>query len=137
MRKKSSLGNQNKFRQCKQFIKRVVKSNYFNENKYTKILEKFSHLLRVKYVVATTSGTISILALKASGIKYGDQVIIPNITFPATVNAVADWLVLSVIVDVDKKSLIDTKKLERKLIIRPKQLFQCIFQEEETILNQF
>lgn len=99
-------------------LKRVVKSNYFNENKYTKILEKkFSHLLKVKYVVATTSGTISIfLALKASGIKYGDQVIIPNITFPATANAVRLAGAIPVVVDVDKKNLlIDTKKLKKKI----------------------
>ena len=51
--------------------------------------KKLSKLLRVKYVVTATSGTISIfLALKAVGVKENDEVIVPNITFPATANAV-------------------------------------------------
>lgn len=99
-------------------LNKVIKSNFFNENKYTRSLErKFSHLLKVKYAVATTSGTISIfLALKASGIKYGDHVIIPNITFPATANAVRLVGATPVLVDVNKKNLlIDTEKLKKKI----------------------
>ena len=51
--------------------------------------KKICKLLKVKYAVTTTSGTVAIfLALKAAGIKNGDEVIIPNITFPATANAI-------------------------------------------------
>ena len=71
-------------------VKKVLKTNFPNEGKLTKLFEKkISKLLGAKYAVTTTSGTISIfLALKAAGIKEGDEVIVPNLTFPATANAV-------------------------------------------------
>ena len=74
----------------KKLFNSVLKSNFVNEGKQTKKFEdKICKLLNVKYAVCTTSGTTAIfLALKASGIKYNDEVIVPNITFPATVNAV-------------------------------------------------
>ena len=63
--------------------KRVLDDNFPNEGKFTKLFEnKLSKLLNVRYVVTSTSGTISIfLALKAVGIKEGDEVIVPNLTF--------------------------------------------------------
>ena len=46
-------------------------------------------ILNVKYAISVTSGTTALyLALKANDINYGDEVIIPNITFPTTANAV-------------------------------------------------
>jgi len=60
---------------------KVLSSNFFNEGKYTKLVEKkISNLLKVRYAVATTSGTVSLfLALKSIGIKKNDEIIIPNI----------------------------------------------------------
>ena len=47
--------------------KKVLDDNFPNEGKFTKLFEnKLSKLLNVRYVVTSTSGTISIfLALKA------------------------------------------------------------------------
>ena len=71
-------------------IRKVLNNNFPNEGEQTKIFEKkICKLLKVKYAVTTTNGTSAIfLALKANGIKYNDEVLIPNITFPATANAV-------------------------------------------------
>jgi len=99
-------------------LEKVLISNFPNEGKFTKILEeKISRLLKVKYVVATTSGTASIfLALKAMGIKRDDEVIVPNLTFPATANAVMLAGAKPILVDVDIKSLlIDEKSLVKKI----------------------
>ena len=88
--------------------KKVLDDNFPNEGKFTKLFEnKLSKLLNVRYVVTSTSGTISIfLALKAVGIKKGDEIIIPNLTFPATANAVMLAGGKPVLVDVDEKNLL-------------------------------
>ena len=89
-------------------INKVLKANFPNEGKFTRLFEnKLSSLLKVKYVVATTSGTISIfLALKAAGVKKDDEIIIPNITFPATANAVKLAGAKPILADVNKDNLL-------------------------------
>ena len=89
-------------------IKKVLKANFPNEGKFAKLFEKkISSLLKTKYVVTATSGTISIfLALKALGIKKNDEVIVPNITFPATANAVELTGATPVLTDVNKNNLL-------------------------------
>ena len=88
--------------------RKVLEDNFPNEGKFTKLFEKkLLKLMKVKYLVTTTSGTISIfLALKAVGIKQGDEVIIPNITFPATANAVTLTGAKPVLVDINKNNLL-------------------------------
>ena len=105
--------------------KKILDNNFPNEGKLTKLFEKkLSRLLKVKYVVTATSGTISIfLALKAAGVKRDDEVIIPNITFPATANAVVLAGAKPVLVDIDKKSLlINEKSLIKKINKRTKAI---------------
>ena len=99
-------------------VKKVLKTNFPNEGKLTKLFEKkISKLLGAKYAVTTTSGTISIfLALKAAGIKEGDEVIVPNLTFPATANAVKLSGAKPILVDVnDNNLLINEKNLLKKI----------------------
>ena len=99
-------------------IRKVLNNNFPNEGEQTKIFEKkICKLLKVKYAVTTTNGTSAIfLALKANGIKYNDEVLIPNITFPATANAVKMAGGKPVLVDVNPKNiLIDEKSLLNKI----------------------
>jgi len=99
-------------------IKQVLNDNFPNEGKFAKLFEKkISTLLKAKYVVTATSGTISIfLALKALGIKKNDEVIVPNITFPATANAVELTGATPVFVDINKDNLlIDENALKKKI----------------------
>ena len=57
--------------------------------------------------MATTSGTIAIfLALKALGINKRHEVIVPNVTFAATVNAVSLTGAKPVLADIDKETLL-------------------------------
>jgi dTDP-4-amino-4,6-dideoxygalactose transaminase len=51
--------------------------------------QAFKNMLSVRHAVAVTNGTASLhLALKVLGIKEGDEVIVPSLTFVATANAV-------------------------------------------------
>ena len=52
-------------------------------------MKKVCKKLNVKYCLATTSGTMAqYIAMKALGIKTGDQVITQSFTFVATVEAI-------------------------------------------------
>tara|TARA_B100000575_G_C23130268_1_gene655548 strand:- start:687 stop:1790 length:1104 start_codon:yes stop_codon:yes gene_type:complete len=107
-----------KVKETSKIIKKALNSNFPNEGEQTKQFErKICNLLKVKYAITTTSGTAAIfLALKANGIRYGDEVIIPNITFPATANAVVMTGAKPVLVDINPKNLlIDEKALIKKI----------------------
>ena len=102
----------------KKIFNKVLKSNFINEGKQTREFErKICSLLNVKYAVTTTSGTTALfLALKAAGIKNNDEVLIPNITFPATANAVMMAGGKPILVDVNPINLLlDEKSLLRKI----------------------
>jgi len=87
-------------------VQKIIKSGWISEGKETKKLEEnFRKFVGTKYAIATTSGTSAIfLALAACNLKKGDEVIIPNLTFAATGNAV--WLTGArpVIAEIDPNS---------------------------------
>jgi perosamine synthetase len=63
-------------------------------------------LLGAKHVIATTSGTTALFAaLIACGIKAGDEVLVPDVTFIATANAVTMAGATPVLVDVDPNTI--------------------------------
>jgi len=103
----------------------ALKKNFPNEGLITKIFEnKIKQILNVKHVILTTSGTSAIyLALKANDIKYGDEVIIPNITFPATANAVNMTGAKVILSDVSKNNLLmDLNSLEKNISKKTKAI---------------
>jgi perosamine synthetase len=68
----------------------VLASNYVNDGNVTRDFEtQIAERIDAKYCVAVTSGTAAIsLALMALGIGSGDEVLVPDLTFIATANAV-------------------------------------------------
>jgi perosamine synthetase len=104
--------------QALRLIKKTLAVNAPNEGDLTRTFErKISKLLNVKYVAATTSGTIAMfLALKALKINKGDEVLVPNLTFAATINAVNLAGAKPILVDINKETLLfDLKKLRKKI----------------------
>jgi len=71
--------------------------------KYIPVFEKqLSDFCGVKYAVAVSNGTVALhLALATLGIGPGDEVLVPNLTFAATVNAVLYVGATPILVDVD------------------------------------
>ena len=99
-------------------IKKTLTQGFPNEGSLTEQFEKkISKILKVKYALSTTSGTTALyLGLKALGVGFGDEVIVPNITFPATANAVKMSGAKPVLVDVDKKDLLlDLKSVKNAI----------------------
>jgi len=85
----------------------------FNKTQeFEKIVARF---LGVKYAIATNNGTVALfLALRAVGIKNGDEVIVPDFTMIATPNAVVLAGATPVLAEIEKDSLcLDSKKLRR------------------------
>lgn len=88
-------------------IDAVLEMNYLNDGEVTATFEKaLAEKLDVRFAVGVTSGTSAIaVALMAAGIGPGDEVLVPDITFIATANAVRLAGATPVIVDVDRDTL--------------------------------
>ena len=106
-------------------VVRVVASNYLNEGDVTAEFERqCADRLGARYAVATTSGTSAIfLALAGLGVGAGDEVIVPDVTFIATANAVTLTGATPVLVDVDPDTLmLDPAAAERAMTPRTRAI---------------
>jgi perosamine synthetase len=106
-------------------VKEVLESGYINEGEVTERFERaIADLVGARYAIATTSGTTAIyMALAAKGIGHGDEVIVPDVTFIATANAVTLTGATPVLVDVDPRTLnIDPTACERAITKRTKAI---------------
>jgi perosamine synthetase len=102
-------------------VKAVLESNYLNDGAVTREFElAISARLGVRHAIAVTSGTMAIfLALAGQGIGAGDEVIVPDLTFIATANAVTLAGARPVLVDIDPRRLtIDPAAFERAITQR-------------------
>ena len=88
-------------------IFKVVKSTYITEGKATLLFEeKTKELTNSKYAMAYANGTLALYAaLKSLNIGKGDEVIIPNLTFIATANAIIMAGAKPVFCEIDKDDL--------------------------------
>jgi dTDP-4-amino-4,6-dideoxygalactose transaminase len=96
----------------------VLDSGYLTEGSQTLELEKtFQDYIGCRHALAVTSCTVGLeMALRALGIGPGDEVIVPDYTYPATADAVAIAGGSVVIVDVDPDSMLfDYDALEKAI----------------------
>ena len=85
--------------------------------------KKNSKYFKSKYTLALSSGTAAIkVALKAIGIKPGDEVITQSFNFIATVEAILDVGAKPVIVNIDKNLNIDISELRKKISKKTKAI---------------
>jgi len=106
-------------------VKAVLDSNYLNDGAVTEEFERcIAKLVCAKYALSVTSGTAAItLALMGLDVKPGDEVIVPDITFVATANAVILAGARPVLVDVDRKTLnLDARVLARAITARTRAI---------------
>lgn len=90
----------------------------------TKFEDSFAKYCGVKYGVAVSNGTTALhLALVALGIGTGDEVIIPDITFAATINAVLYTGATPVIVDIEEDGwCIDPQEIRKAITKKTKAI---------------
>lgn len=112
-------------RKQKRLVKEVLKSGRLTYGDKTRELEeRFAEIHGVKYALFTSSGTAALkIALHALKDKYGwkdgDEVIIPSVTFVATMNVVLMNNLKPVLVDVKRETVnIDPEQIEAAITKR-------------------
>ena len=113
----------------------VIDSGWFTEAKKTKEFEKiFAEFTGSRYACAITSGTAGLyLGLNALGIKQGDEVIVPDLTFVASPNSVQANNAKPVLIDIEPDTLnLDTNILERKITKKTKAIMTVNFNGRTT-----
>lgn len=91
-------------------------------------VKEFEHLFAeyvgTKHGVAVSNGTVGlVLAMKILGIGPGDEVLVPNLTFGATANAVVQVGAMPVFIDVlDGSFAMDPKLVTQRLTLKTKAM---------------
>ena len=104
-------------------VREVLDNGFLNDGDVTTRFERaLADVTGAKHVVAVTSGTAALfLALRSLGIGPGDEVIVPDMTFIATANAVSLAGATPVFADVDPGTLtLDPRTLAQAITPRTK-----------------
>lgn len=104
-------------------LKKVIDSGWLTKGPKTEELESSAKkYLKAKEAVAVSSGTAALhLSLIALGIGKGDEVIVPDFTFPAAANVVEIVGAKAVFADIDRDTLnIDPCAMRKKINSRTK-----------------
>ncbi len=102
-------------------VRAVLESGILTQGPKVSELERMvADLVGTPHALATTSATTALhLSLVAAGIGRGDEVLVPDFTFPATANVVVQQGATPVLVDVDLETFaIDPDDLERRVTPR-------------------
>ena len=103
----------------------VLDSGYLTEGPVTREFEsKLREFIDCKNLIAVTSATTGLeIALRALNIGPGDEVIVPDYTYPATASVVPIVGAKAIIVDVHKEDmLIDYDKIEAAITEKTKAI---------------
>jgi len=107
-------------------LERVLKSGVWSTRgpEVQKFEKRFAEYQGVQYGVAVTNGTVTLeIILRALGIGYGDEVIVPPYTFIATASAVMTVGAAPVFVDIESNTYnIDSSKIEEAITPRTRAI---------------
>lgn len=118
---------------------KVVSSRWLIFGKETEEFEKeFAKTIGVKYAIAVNSGSSALLvALAALGVKYKDEVIVPNMTFVSTASAAIFLGAIPVFADIELKTYcIDYKDIERRITSRTKVIIPVHYAGQSAQMDQ-
>jgi len=106
-------------------LTRVVKSTYVTEAKLTQEFENLTkNLTKSKHAITMCNGTMALFsALKVLNIGYGDEVIVPDMTFIATSNSVIMSGAKPIFCDIYENTFcIDLESAEKKITNKTKAI---------------
>lgn len=110
----------------KKYLTRAIDAGYVSTAGpfVSQFEEKFARYVGTKKAISTQSGTAALhMALHELGIGKGDEVIVPVLTFVATVNPVVYVGAKPVFVDVDRQTWnIDVTKIEQSITKKTKAI---------------
>lgn len=113
------------FSEVKDQLKQVIDSGWLTKGPKTEEFEDaLCWYLKVKYAVAVSSGTAALhLSLLSLGIGPGDEVIVPDFTFPATANVVELCGAKTVLADIELENFnIDPGEIEKRITSRTRAI---------------
>ncbi|WP_195694564.1 DegT/DnrJ/EryC1/StrS family aminotransferase [Priestia megaterium] len=115
----SYLIGQEEIQEVREVLEEKSIFRYYGLNvlgKTDKFENQLKEYFKVKYSLGTSSGTASLkCALKALGVKRGDEVIVPAYGFIATAGAVVACNAIPVFCDVDKSLSLDPYQLVERI----------------------
>lgn len=126
----------------KEYVNNCLDTGWISsQGKYVHQFEQeFEKLHPGMFAVAVSSGTVALqLALLANGIGKDDEVIVPNITFAATINTIIHCGATPVICEVDSETwCIDPREIKKLInprtkVIMPVHLYGQAAQMDEII----
>ncbi len=107
-------------------VMEVIKSKWISTGPKTAAFEeRFAGMLKANHAIALSNCTVSLhLALLLAGVKPGDEVICPSLTFVATVNAIRYINAIPVFADVSsyENPTIDPDDIRKKITPRTKAI---------------
>lgn len=106
-------------------LTKIIKKKFLTESSETKNFEKkCEKYFRAKNVVSYSNWTAGLFAcLKVLNLKSGSEVIVPNLTFVATINSVILANLKPVLCDIDENNLcIDLRKMEKLITSKTKAI---------------
>lgn len=105
-------------------VSTVLRRDFLTTGPEVTAFEKdFATAVRSSHAVAMSNGTTALhSAFHAIGIRKGDEVIVPVITFAATANAIVMQGGTPVFADVDDALLIDPKDIEQRMTKKTKAI---------------
>ncbi len=97
---------------------------YIGGNKVTELEDKLANYIGVKHAISCGNGTNALfIALKAVGVKPGDEVITTAFSFFATAEAISQAGAIPVFADIEENTLnIDPKDVEKKITTKTKAI---------------
>lgn len=107
------------------YLNDCIKTNWIATGKYVKLFEEgFANFCNVPYSTTTANGTSALdAAILALGIGEGDEIIVSDLSYVSSANAIAHTGAKPIFVDVDKETwTIDSKKIEEKITKKTKAI---------------
>jgi perosamine synthetase len=110
----------------KKYLNEALSSGWISSKGYflDKFEEAFANFIGTKYCILTANGTVAIhLALMSMGINKDDEIIVPDLTFVASANAIVHCGAIPVIAEIDKSNwCLDVNKLKSQITNKTKAI---------------
>lgn len=118
----------------KKAVLEIIESHQITRGRWTQTFqEEFARFLGAQYCFTVCSGTAALfIALKALGVDRGDRVVVPAMSFMATIDSVYLAGGEPIVVDVDEFYTMDLNQLEdavkryRPKVVIPVHLYGCM-----------
>ena len=117
-------------------VNQVLDSGFLGAGEFTQRFEsELSDFLQSQVTVVNSGTTALILALQVAGVQSGEIVIVPSLTYLATIQAITALGAIPFFVDINKFGQIDPSKIPKEALISAKALIPVHYAGREIDLS--